>query len=60
MQLSINALTITGGHGDGYTVSGIEMDLLPSGYPGMPSGKCDGVEEVRKKHVKCCVQVQKL
>ena len=49
MQLSINALTITGGHGDGYTVSGIEMDLLPSGYPGMPSGKCDGVEEVRKK-----------
>lgn len=49
MQLSINALTITGGHGDGYTVSGIEMDLLPSGYPGMPNGKCDGVEEVRKK-----------
>ncbi|HEY4600610.1 MAG TPA: amidohydrolase family protein [Cerasibacillus sp.] len=49
MQLSINALTITGGHGDGYTVSGNEIDLMPSGYPGMPSGKCDGVEEVRKK-----------
>lgn len=49
LQLSINALTITGGHGDGYTVSGRDMDLLPSGYPGMPSGKCDGVEEVRKK-----------
>ncbi|MFS0749342.1 amidohydrolase family protein [Oceanobacillus sp. 1P07AA] len=49
LQLSINALTITGGHGDGYTVSGREVDLLPSDYPGMPNGKCDGVEEVRKK-----------
>ncbi|WP_188456794.1 metal-dependent hydrolase family protein [Virgibacillus oceani] len=49
LQLSINALTITGGHGDGYTVSGNTVDLLPSGYPGMPNGKCDGVNEVRKK-----------
>lgn len=49
MQLSINALTITGGHGDGYTISGNTVDLLPSDYPGMPNGKCDGVEEVRKK-----------
>ncbi|MEC5424850.1 amidohydrolase family protein [Virgibacillus sp. C22-A2] len=49
LQLSINALTITGGHGDGYTVSGNTVDLLDSDYPGMPSGKCDGVEEVRKK-----------
>lgn len=49
LQLSINALTITGGHGDGYTVSGSTQDLLPSGHPGMPNGKCDGVEEVRKK-----------
>ncbi|MBU5267358.1 metal-dependent hydrolase family protein [Virgibacillus proomii] len=49
MQLSINALTITGGHGDGYTVSGNIIDLLPTDYPGMPNGKCDGVEEVRKK-----------
>lgn len=49
MQLSINALTITGGHGDGYTVSGNIIDLLPTNYPGMPNGKCDGVEEVRKK-----------
>lgn len=49
MQLSINALTITGGHGDGYTVSGNVMDIMPSNYPGMPNGLCDGVEEVRKK-----------
>ncbi|WP_430786533.1 amidohydrolase family protein [Virgibacillus flavescens] len=49
LQLSINALTITGGHGDGYTISGNTTDLLPSDYPGMPNGRCDGVEEVRKK-----------
>lgn len=49
LQLSINALTITGGHGDGYTVSGTATDILPSGHPGMPDGRCDGVEEVRKK-----------
>ncbi|MFD0942578.1 metal-dependent hydrolase family protein [Savagea faecisuis] len=49
MQVSINALTITGGHGDGYTVSGTTVDLLASDYPGMPHGMCDGVEEVRKK-----------
>lgn len=48
LQLSINALTITGGHGDGYTTSGQTVDLIPAGYPGMPEGKCDGVEEVRK------------
>ncbi len=49
LQLSINALTITGGHGDGYTVSGNSVDIMPSNYPGMPNGMCDGVEEVRKK-----------
>ncbi|WP_010530316.1 metal-dependent hydrolase family protein [Lentibacillus jeotgali] len=49
LQLSINALTTTGGHGDGYQVSGDVMDLLPSGHRGMPDGRCDGVEEVRKK-----------
>ena len=49
LQLSINALTITGGHGDGYTVSGNVIENLPSDYPGMPSGICDGPEEVRKK-----------
>ncbi|MEC6749192.1 amidohydrolase family protein [Marinilactibacillus sp. XAAS-LB27] len=49
MQLSINALTITGGHGDGYTTSGQTVELLQANYPGMPDGKADGVEEVRKK-----------
>lgn len=49
LQISINALTITGGHGDSYTKSGIHLPLLQDGYPGMPSGLCDGVIEVRKK-----------
>lgn len=49
MQLSINALTITGGHGDGYTTSGQTVELLQADYPGMPDGKADGIEEVRKR-----------
>ncbi|MFB9860114.1 amidohydrolase family protein [Salinicoccus siamensis] len=48
MQISVNALTITGGHGDGYNYSGINTDLFQP-HPGMPAGICDGVEEVRKK-----------
>ncbi|EXJ24003.1 Xaa-Pro dipeptidase family enzyme [Alkalibacterium sp. AK22] len=49
LQLSINALTITGGHGDGYTTSGQTVELLQADYPGMPDGRADGVEAVRKK-----------
>lgn len=48
MQISITVLTTTGGHGDGWTLSGNEFNLFPS-YPGNPDGRCDGVEEVRKK-----------
>lgn len=48
MQISVNALTITGGHGDGYNYSGVVTDLLQP-HPGMPQGICDGVEEVRKR-----------
>lgn len=47
MQVSINPLTITGGHGDSWMRSGI--DVTSKEYPGMPSGICDGPEEVRKK-----------
>lgn len=49
IQLSINALTITGGHGDGMQVNGDIFDIAPSGYRGMPTGMADGVDEVRKK-----------
>jgi imidazolonepropionase-like amidohydrolase len=48
MQISIAVLTITGGHGDTWTVSGADPQLFPS-YPGVPSGICDGPEGVRKK-----------
>ncbi|QST01053.1 amidohydrolase family protein [Pontibacillus sp. ALD_SL1] len=47
MQLSIVPMTITGGHGDKWMLSGI--DNSQRSYPGMPDGRCDGVEEVRKK-----------
>lgn len=49
LQISVNALTITGGHGDKLTKSGILMPSFLEDYPGMPNGICDGVEEVRKK-----------
>lgn len=48
LQISITALSITGGHGDGWNPSGSTLNLMPS-YPGMPENICDGVEEVRKK-----------
>ncbi len=47
MQISINPLTITGGHGDSWMRSG--HDLTRVTYPGMPSGLCDGPEQVRQK-----------
>lgn len=48
VQISLAVLTITGGHADGWMRSGRDFDLfLP--YPGMPEGRCDGVEGVRLK-----------
>lgn len=48
MKISIGALSITSGHGDSWLPSGVDLnrDLV---YPGMPDGRCDGAEEVRKK-----------
>jgi imidazolonepropionase-like amidohydrolase len=48
MQISVQVLSTTGGHGDGWMPSGQSLDLLPT-YPGMPDPICDGVEEVRHK-----------
>jgi len=48
MQISINVLTITGGHGDGWMRSGGEFNLFPS-YPGFPESRVDGVEDCRRK-----------
>lgn len=47
MQISVTPLTITGGHGDSWMPSGVDLNL--GGYPGNPDGICDGPEEVRKK-----------
>lgn len=48
MQISTAILTTTGGHADFWQVSGLDMSLLPE-YPGFPSGRCDGIDGVRKK-----------
>ncbi|MCO5177518.1 MAG: amidohydrolase family protein [Thermomicrobiales bacterium] len=48
MQISISVLSTTGGHGDGWMLSGNNVMMMPP-YPGNPDGICDGPEEVRKK-----------
>lgn len=48
LQISIQALTITGGHGDGWMPSGLAFELFPR-YPGMPVGICNGIEGVRQR-----------
>ena len=48
MQISISILTATGGHADYWMPSGSQVYLF-SPYPGHPDGRCDGVEEVRRK-----------
>ena len=48
LQISINAMTITGGHGDGWMPSGSEFTIFPT-YPGSPDGRCDGLDSVRHK-----------
>jgi imidazolonepropionase-like amidohydrolase len=48
MQICVSVLTITGGHGDGWMLSGNEWELFPA-YPGFPHGRVDGAEHVRQK-----------
>lgn len=48
MQISITALSQTGGHGDGWLPSGLTTFLL-SPHPGRPAGIVDGPEEMRKR-----------
>ena len=47
MQISVNMLSMTGGHNDPWLPSGIE-GVFGTPYPGMPSGVCDGVDGVSK------------
>jgi imidazolonepropionase-like amidohydrolase len=48
LQISITALSQTGGHGDGWLPSGISTALMPT-HPGRPPGLVDGPEEMRKR-----------
>lgn len=48
MQISISVLTITGGHVDYWMRSGNEFQLLMP-HSGLPDGRCDGVDGVRRK-----------
>ncbi len=48
MQISLTMLSQTGGHGDDWFVSGVELPTLPA-YPGMPRAIVDGPDEMRRK-----------
>jgi imidazolonepropionase-like amidohydrolase len=48
MQISVTMLSMTGGHADAWMPSGT-VGPWGIGYPGMPSGVCDGVDGVTAK-----------
>src|SRR5919197_3928028 len=48
MQISVNMLSMTGGHNDAWLPSG-GMSPWGLAYPGMPDGMCDGVDGARAK-----------
>jgi imidazolonepropionase-like amidohydrolase len=48
LQISLTMLSQTGGHGDGWLISGVEVPLLAA-YPGMPTAIVDGPDEMRRK-----------
>ena len=48
MRISVNMLSMTGGHSDPWLPSGA-FGLWGVDYPGMPSGVCDGVDGVSAK-----------
>jgi imidazolonepropionase-like amidohydrolase len=48
MQISVNMLSMTGGHSDAWLPSGAISSWGVS-YPGMPDGVCDGIDGVRAK-----------
>jgi len=48
VKISVNMLSITGGHADSWMPSGADLGLFTT-YPGMPDSRCDGPSEVRKR-----------
>jgi imidazolonepropionase-like amidohydrolase len=49
MQISIDMLSQTGGHGDEYFPCGQCVQLMGAEYPGKPTAIVDGPDEMRKK-----------
>jgi imidazolonepropionase-like amidohydrolase len=49
MQIAIDILSQTGGHGDEYLPCGFHVPLLSRAYPGKPSCVVDGPDEMRRK-----------
>jgi imidazolonepropionase-like amidohydrolase len=48
LQISITMISQTGGHGDGWMLSGSRVQLFPQ-YPGCPAAIVDGPEQMRRK-----------
>ncbi len=46
LRIAVNMLSQTGGHGDGWMVSGYDLTTLS--YPGFPPGQVDGADEMRR------------
>ncbi|GGL56865.1 metal-dependent hydrolase family protein [Sporolactobacillus putidus] len=50
MEVSVTALTSTGGHGDSWMPSGLDVTMpFMMSYPTLPDGICNGISEVRQK-----------
>jgi imidazolonepropionase-like amidohydrolase len=49
MQISIDILSQTGGHGDEYFPCGLDVPYLGMAYPGKPSCIVDGADDMRRK-----------
>jgi imidazolonepropionase-like amidohydrolase len=47
LQISVNMISQTGGHGDGWAPSGCSLPLFPP-HPGRPAAVVDGPEQVRR------------
>ncbi len=49
MQISIDMISQTGGHGDEYFPCGLDVPILGLEYPGKPRCIVDGADEMRRK-----------
>ena len=49
MQIALDILSQTGGHGDEYFPCGLDIPIIGVAYPGKPSSIVDGPDEMRRK-----------